>query len=414
MPQSFPHFAELLQRAQSYGTALLKHAADGLRVSSREVISQRLAICRECPSGEWDGVGCKACGCPVSGSENSLRNKLAMASEECPRGHWQRDVGLPTRPKITVGMAMWRDFDGVYFTVRALEMYHPELRGQMEILVVDNNPELQGNGPNPEPHLQTETPSQRVRNLMHMLPGGRYESYTERQGTAAPRDAVFQLARGNVVICIDSHVLIETGALSRTLQWLDAHPDFDGLFQGPLLYDNGQVSTHQNPVWGGGMLGQWALDARYTGRDGEPFPIPLQGLGLFGCRRRDWLGFNPHFREFGAEEGYLHDKYRADHRPVVCLPWLAWAHRFAATGSHASYPSSMRQRIKNYLIGRAELDQDLDDIHSHFYGVEPHGLARDPREWEQLLREVAAELGYSQVAHDEDDERQTRVGSTLV
>ena len=388
MSQSFPHFAELLQRAQSYGRALWRHAADGLRVSPPEVIAERLAICQACPSGHWDGVGCAVCGCPVNGSENSLRNKLAMASEECPRGHWSRHAGMPQRPKITVGMAMWRDFDGVYFTVRALEMYHPELRGQLEILVVDNCPELE-QGPNPEPHLVRETASQRIRNLMAMIPGGRYETYTDRQGTAAPRDAVFRLARGEVVLCIDSHVLIETGALSRTLRWLDVHPEFNGLFQGPLVYDNGQVSTHQNRTWGDGMLGQWALDPRWVGRDGEPFDIPLQGLGLFGCRRDDWLGFNPAFAEFGAEEGYIHDKYRACGRPVVCLPWLGWAHRFQATGAHANYPSSLRQRIKNYVIGRAELDQDLDDVYQHFYGVAPHGLARDPAEWAAIIREVA-------------------------
>ena len=231
-----------------------------------------------------------------------------------------------------------------------------------------------------------------------MVPGGRYVPWDEQQGTAPPRDQVFRQARGEIVVCIDAHVLIAGGALRRTLAWLDDNPQFDGLFQGPLQYDSGAISTHQTPTWGAGMLGQWALDPRYRDDDTPPFEIPLQGLGLFGCRRRDWLGFNPWFREFGGEEGYLHDKYRQDGRPVVLLPWLRWVHRFGAVGQHAHYPSSMRQRILNYLHARAELNQDLDDIHAHFYGVSPHGLGRDPAEWVELLKECAAQRAVSRWA----------------
>jgi hypothetical protein len=328
----------------------------------------------------------------VNATENALRNKLAMASEACPDGHWGPEEGVAPVPKITVGMAMFRDFDGVYFTCRALEMYHRDLAGQLEILVVDNRPELDGPTDDSEPQMSRETASQRIRNLMSQLPGGRYEVYTERQGTAAPRDAVFQMARGEIVLCVDSHVLIAAGALARTVRWFADHPEFHGLVQGPLSYDNGQISTHQDPVWRDGMFGTWALDRRYAGPDGEPFAIPLQGLGLFGCRRGDWLGFNPHFAEFGAEEGYIHDKFRQAGHEVLCLPWLEWAHRFAAIGEHAKYPSSMRQRIKNYIHGRIDLGQDLDDVAQHFYGPAPHGLARSPGEWDQLLLECGNEL----------------------
>lgn len=392
MPQSFPHPPALLQRMQGYATALWKHAAGGLQVATAETIAARMAVCQACPSGQFDGAGCRLCGCPVNSSENSLRNKLAMASEACPHQHWSAVGESGTvRPWLTVGMCMVDDFDGVYFTVQALNLYHRENGVPMEILVIDNRPRLDDHGGAPEAAAQTgETPSQRVRNLLAMVPGGRYIPYTERQGTAA-RDQVFEQARGDVVVCIDSHVLIAPGALTLTLDWLDANRWFDGLFQGPLEYDNGSISTHQVRTWGAGMLGQWSHDPRYTGDDGPVFDIDLQGLGLFGCRRKDWLGFNPHFREFGGEEGYLHDKYRASGRRVVCLPWLRWIHRFQATGQHANYPSSMRQRIKNYVHGRIELDQDLDDIHAHFYGVEPYGLGRDPQEWIDVLRECGAE-----------------------
>ena len=43
--------------------------------------------------------------------------------------------------KLTIGMATYDDYDGVYFSVQALRMYHPEILDQVEILVVDNHPD---------------------------------------------------------------------------------------------------------------------------------------------------------------------------------------------------------------------------------------------------------------------------------
>jgi hypothetical protein len=45
-----------------------------------------------------------------------------------------------TTPVITVGCAVHNDFQGVYFTIQALQLYHPEVLGEIEILVVDNDP----------------------------------------------------------------------------------------------------------------------------------------------------------------------------------------------------------------------------------------------------------------------------------
>jgi hypothetical protein len=79
---------------------------------------------------------------------------------------------------------------------------------------------------------------------------------------------------------------------------------------------------------------------------------------------------------------------------VVCLPWLEWAHRFHA--GPIKYPASIRERIKNYLRGRIELGQDVDDIHEHFFGGRDNqGPRYRPEEWADILREVQAEEGQS-------------------
>ena len=43
-------------------------------------------------------------------------------------------------PRLTIGMACYEDFNGVYFSIQALRMFHPEILDEVEFLVVDNNP----------------------------------------------------------------------------------------------------------------------------------------------------------------------------------------------------------------------------------------------------------------------------------
>ena len=71
------------------------------------------------------------------------------------------------------------------------------------------------------------------------------------------------------------------------------------------------------------------VDGRTRRRsDGEPFEIPMQGLGVFACRKRAWPGFNAAFHGYGGEEGYLHEKFRRTGARCLCVPWLRWMHRF--------------------------------------------------------------------------------------
>jgi hypothetical protein len=44
-------------------------------------------------------------------------------------------------PTLTISMAVYDDYDGVYFTVTALGLYHPAFAGRVRLLVVDNHPD---------------------------------------------------------------------------------------------------------------------------------------------------------------------------------------------------------------------------------------------------------------------------------
>jgi glycosyltransferase involved in cell wall biosynthesis len=246
-------------------------------------------------------------------------------------------------------MATYKDFHGVYFTVQALRWYQD--LGDAEILVVDN------------------FGCQATENFCQ-LAGVRYQKYTEVQGTAAPRDKVFELAQGTHVVCMDSHVLLAPGAVARLRKFYAANPDSDDLYQGPLQYDRlneGNVATEFNDVWSNGMWGRWHCRENVTDET-TPFEILSQGLGFFTCRKDAWLGFNPLFRGFGGEEGYLHAKFRKAGKKCWCLPWLRWAHRFGRPEG-IPYPLAVSDKFRNHLLGFVELGMDTAPVLQHFQSL---------------------------------------------
>jgi hypothetical protein len=244
-------------------------------------------------------------------------------------------------------MATYNDFNGVYFTLQALRLYQ-DLR-DTELLVVDN--------------YGCPATKELVEGWVH---GARYVLATEVRGTAAAKDWVFREARGEAVLCCDSHVLFAPGAIKRLKEYYREHPDCSDLLQGPVVYDDLEtISTHFEPVWRDQMWGTWATDPRGHDPEGEPFEIPMQGMGAFSCRKGAWPGFNPKFRGFGGEEGYIHEKFRQAGGRCLCLPWFRWMHRFGRPAG-VEYPLTVEEKLRNYLIGHAELGLDPTPVLAHF------------------------------------------------
>jgi len=253
--------------------------------------------------------------------------------------------------KLTIGMATYDDYDGVYFSVQAIRLFHREVTDETEILVVDNHP----SGPCADA----------LASLGEWVDGYRYVADDTVAGTAV-RDRIFREARSDYVLCIDSHVLIEAGAIRRLIDYFQSGAARGHLLQGPLLMDDlNRCSTHFRPEWRDGMYGVWDFDERGAKPANEPFDIPMQGLGLFACRREDWPGLNPRFRGFGGEEGYIHHKFRARGGRTLCLPFLRWVHRFQRPMG-PPYENNWEDRIRNYLIGFRELGLDCGEIEAHF------------------------------------------------
>jgi hypothetical protein len=286
-----------------------------------------------------------------------------------------REVPPPTAERfarrLTVGMATYDDYDGVFFTIQSIRLHNPELADALEFVVIDNNP----GGPC----------SKALKRLEGSVGGYRYAPRGELSGTAI-RNAIFEEAASELVLCLDSHVLIVPGALSRLIDVLESPEHRLDLLQGPLLYDDlRRMATHFRPGWDGGMYGIWDCDARGTHPDAPAFDIPMQGLGLFACRGDAWPGFNPRFRGFGGEEGYLHEKFRRRGGRTLCLPFLRWLHRFERPLG-TPYAIRWEDRMRNYWIGFRELGWDTAEMEQHFRGL--LGAERASR----ILAEIETEV----------------------
>lgn len=239
--------------------------------------------------------------------------------------------------RLTIGMPSYNNFTEVFFTVQALRMYH-DLTG-CEILIVDNFG---------DPELEKFVKAQ-CRDVV------RYEKCTEGSGPGFAKDKIFKLARGEMVMCIDSHTLLIPGALNNI-------PVTDDLIHGPLVYcDLKHFCCEWKPVWRGNMWGIWGDCLNRLPKD--PFEIWGNGCGCFMTKRDSWLGFNPKFKGFGGEEGYIQERYRKAGRKVICLPSLVWMHQF---DRKIPYNVRMVDRIANYIIGFTELGLDLTPIKEHY------------------------------------------------
>jgi glycosyltransferase involved in cell wall biosynthesis len=237
---------------------------------------------------------------------------------------------------LTIGIPVYDDYDGAYFTIQSLRLYHDT--SKFNISVVNNNPKS----------------DQGI--LLKKLARSTNTQYTELQspvGTAAAKNAIFKGSKTKYTACIDSHVLLAPRSIEAILNFYDEFPECNDLIHGPLICDDLSTAfTHLEPTWGSLMCGQWA---RNSAVDNESFfEISAMGMGAFVCKTDEWLGFNPLFKGFGGEEVYIHNKFKAAGRRVICVSDLKWNHKFNR-GNPVSYPNIIEDRLFNYAIGSLEL-----------------------------------------------------------
>ena len=254
--------------------------------------------------------------------------------------------------KLTIGMPTYDDYDGIYFSIQAIRMYHSEVIDDIEFLIIDNNPDSEH--------------GKAAKHFSNSSPSINYIPFSEQTGPASSKNQVFKHTQTPYSMCMDGHVFLEAGSLKKLIDFYDRNPNTKDLHQGPLVYDDlNNISTHFDPTWRGQMYGIWATDDRGRNKNARPFEIEMTGCGVFSCRKDAWVGFNERFHGFGGEEGYIQEKFRQAGHKTLCLPFLRWVHRFGRPNG-VKYPLTLFNKIKNYFIGHEELGLDLQPIRDHF------------------------------------------------
>tara|TARA_B100001094_G_scaffold183490_1_gene177811 strand:- start:1917 stop:3086 length:1170 start_codon:yes stop_codon:yes gene_type:complete len=343
--------------------------------------------------------------------------------------------------KLTIGMAHYSDYDGVYFTIQGIvkELIYNgrrDLLSQIEFLIVENNPTCK--------HAKAvKSFAAGLRGLVKVI------DLKEKQGTSCSRNKIIEQAKTNFVLVMDCHVMLcpTVKTIDSLISFISYNDKSEDLFTGPLAYDShDNISTHFNDEWGGGMWGRWgeswkcicdAYDFSYVrGKDGKasfvrlsdakritkceycdkefpkveygkcaaklkeegynrsgfddkekPFEIFAQGLGLFLTRKNSWLKFNSDTSGFGGEECYIHEKYRKAGRKTICLPFLKWLHRFNRPDG-VKYAVTTEQKLKNYMLEFNEIGLDLAPLKDHFVG--------DLKVSEEIWNNMLADAGSSE------------------
>lgn len=212
--------------------------------------------------------------------------------------------------RLCVALVVVGGVEGVRSTVHALRLYHPEVVERINLLILDEHP---------------ESPVAPLLNaLEETVPNLRYVPYYAR-GSATPEDVIFTEADADIVLCGESHSLLEAGALAALIAWFDAHPTSSDLLQGTLLGDDlaavagGALETGADR----GLDGSVSAAGGAPGQGATPSSTRARGFGLFACRREVWAARDPDARL--GTGGLLEQPKHGD--GARCRPALRWTRR---------------------------------------------------------------------------------------
>lgn len=258
---------------------------------------------------------------------------------------------------LTIALATYSDLDGAIFSIQHAR-FLPDFLPADRFVVVNNNP----HGP--------ETPVLRdFCNKADVI-------YVENpiNSTSLSRELAIQSAPTDVVVIIDSHVLIAPGSLYVIRQYLSNPENERNLLHGLSLSDNlAPGGWSWLPFWRAEMLGIWSPHPEPD----QPTEIWGAGLGLFVINKNFWPHFHPLHRGFGGEEGYIHEKIRRNGGKVIFHPSIRFWHRYYRVA--VPYPLSKQDKIRNYLLHFFDLYEndpeklayEIDRMRKHFVFREP-------------------------------------------
>lgn len=269
------------------------------------------------------------------------------------------------KPELTLAMSTLNDHEGVWWTLQILTSFHADVLSRCQLLVVDQDPESDHGQ---ETARLVRRKMQRRADREGLWHSVKYVPMQSPRGIGPARNRLFQDSDADRVLVLDSHVLLPSGVIAKLLTYYGNHPDCRDLLVGPLLSDSGGfVGTHQELRWRSEAWGVWARDEELYDLEAPPKEVPMQGLGLFSCRKDAFPGFHPQQQGFGCAEAVIAEKFRLRGDRVLCLPFLRWIHRFVRLGG-PPYPVYRVDKVSNYLIEMLSLEMDPSELFEHFAG----------------------------------------------
>lgn len=88
-----------------YAAAVARWLRAGRPTRDDAETARLFAVCEACPKYDAERGACSLCGCRVSRSPWALLNKIRMATESCPKGHWTAQ-DAPQRDALRVGVLL--------------------------------------------------------------------------------------------------------------------------------------------------------------------------------------------------------------------------------------------------------------------------------------------------------------------
>lgn len=266
-------------------------------------------------------------------------------------------------PRVTFGFPFSSD-PGGWWTLQSFKLYHPHLLGDCEIIVVDNS--------KPDCKISAEFAG----HVKSNHPEVRYLRDPGPPSSCLYKERLFREATGDVVICVDAHVLLERQAIDAILTYFEARPESKDLITGVCCNAAGRIQgTNQHLkasepyplardatvrhgyVCRGGQLGTWVIDPRGTDPTGEPYEIEMNGSWLLAMRREAWPGFHPFSYGFGGNEPFIYRKVQLAGGRVVTHPAVRGVHNFASAHGRGYAPLA-EDKIRNYLVAAKTLGDD--------------------------------------------------------
>lgn len=162
-----------------------------------------------------------------------------------------------TKPTLTIGFPTYDDYSGIELTLQSLALYHD--LADVELIVVDNHPTADEKNP--------KSASKETAKLARYVTGmgGKYVALANPVGTAAPRDKIFEVATGEVVIVSDGHVMFGPHLLPAVRDYFADPIHVRDILTGPILQKVrqpggglGVLATHYADVWRSEMWGIWS------------------------------------------------------------------------------------------------------------------------------------------------------------